>query len=206
MPAKRNKPKIIVGRGYSKRLLDTDSLLGKKPPGKREQYVKLGALVALVVILAILLGAHRHLMFLTPKQVVMTQPKDAAHVYVPGKNERLVQRRLEIEMATPDRERAEILLAALKKENCLSERLSLFDVASDTDGTLYLNLSNELVTFRAKGTGEVATVYAIVNSFLASFRNMRRVQILVEGRPLHTLGGVVYTYLPLEFNNELVED
>jgi len=32
------------------------------------------------------------------------------------------------------------------------------------------------------------------------------VQLLVEGQPANTIRGVVYTYMPLEFNRELLED
>lgn len=206
MPAKRGKPNITVGRGYSGKFLDTVDLPGTKAPQKREQYVKLVVLVVLVVILALLLGAHRYLMFVAPKQVAMIQPKDAAHIYVPAGNEKLAPRKVEIDMATPDRERAEIILRALKEEHSIPGGVSLLDIASDTDGTVYLNLSHALMGASPKGPAEITMVYAIVNSFLATFRNMRKVQILVEGKPLHTLGGVVYTYLPLEFNNDLVED
>ncbi len=49
-------------------------------------------------------------------------------------------------------------------------------------------------------------VYSLVNSFATSFKDVRKVQLLVEGEPIYTIAGLVYTYMPLEFNRELMED
>ena len=48
--------------------------------------------------------------------------------------------------------------------------------------------------------------YGIVNSFIESFHNVKKVQMLVEGQPVYTRSGVLYLFSPLEFNKELLED
>jgi hypothetical protein len=67
-------------------------------------------------------------------------------------------------------------------------------------------LSREFVEDRPKSPNEIAMVYSLVNSLVSGFKNSKRVQLLVEGRALPTVDGTVYTYLPLEFNNDLVEE
>jgi len=46
----------------------------------------------------------------------------------------------------------------------------------------------------------------MVNSFLLSLKDAKKVQILVEGQPIYTLNGTVYTYKPIEFNKYVMED
>ena len=56
-------------------------------------------------------------------------------------------------------------------------------------GTLYINFSHHLVSNHPGGsTGEILTVYGIVNS-LTDIAGVERVQILVENQIIETLAG-----------------
>ncbi len=78
-------------------------------------------------------------------------------------------------------------------------------MALGSDGVLYLNISAEFID-RNTPEREFPMTYAIVNSFIESFHNAKKVQILVEGQPVYTASGVLYLFSPLEFNKEVLED
>ena len=65
-------------------------------------------------------------------------------------------------------------------------------------GIAYLDLSREVVQLAEGGSkGELLTVYSIVNSLTANFPAVKRVQILVEDKPVDTLAGHVDLGRPL---------
>jgi germination protein M len=65
-------------------------------------------------------------------------------------------------------------------------------------GTAYLDLSKEAVELAEGGSkSELLTVYSIVNSLAANFPAVKRVQILVEDKPVKTLGGHIDLSRPL---------
>jgi len=82
----------------------------------------------------------------------------------------------------------------------------LNDLVIDSDGILYLNFSKDILEKQTTAMMEIMKTFSIVNSFLGTFRNANKVQLLVEGQPVYTLNGTVYTYKPLEFNQDLLED
>jgi len=136
---------------------------------------------------------------------VMVQ-KEALHLFFPLSATKLGKRTLEVRADAPDKERAELILRELKKEKILPSGVQLREVAVGVDGVLYLNLSRGLMETQAGVSSEIMMIYSLVNSFITSFKDTRKVQLLFEGQPAYTIRGVVYTYLPLEFNRELLED
>ena len=80
------------------------------------------------------------------------------------------------------------------------------DLVIDSEGVLYLNFSKHISEIKTTSMTEILRTFSIVNSFLGSFRNTNKVQFLIEGQPVYTLNGTVYTYKPLEFNQDLLED
>ncbi len=65
-------------------------------------------------------------------------------------------------------------------------------------GTAYLDLSKEAVELEARGSrSELLTVYSIVNSLTTNFPAVKRVQILVEDKPVETLAGHIDLSRPL---------
>ena len=49
-------------------------------------------------------------------------------------------------------------------------------------------------------------IYSLVNSFIESFRDAKRVQLLVEGQPVYTRSGLLYVFEPLQFNKDVLEE
>lgn len=65
-------------------------------------------------------------------------------------------------------------------------------------GVAYLDLSKEVAQLAGGGSkGELLTVYSIVNSLTTNFPAVKRVQILVEDKPVATLAGHVDLSRPL---------
>lgn len=72
-------------------------------------------------------------------------------------------------------------------------------------GTAFLDLSKEAATGGTGGTaGERLAVYAIVDTITANFPAIRRVQLLVDDRPLETLRGHLDLSRPLPPDMTLV--
>ena len=71
---------------------------------------------------------------------------------------------------------------------------------------MYLNLSHDIKDEEMGTIEEITIVYSIVNSFLSNFKSAKKIQLLIEGQVFHTLNGLLYTYNPLEFNTNLVEE
>jgi hypothetical protein len=65
-------------------------------------------------------------------------------------------------------------------------------------GVAYVDLSKEATTSQPGGSeAELVTVYSVVNSLAANFPAIKRVQILIEDRPVTTLAGHVDLTRPL---------
>lgn len=72
------------------------------------------------------------------------------------------------------------------------------------DGLATVDFSQQLVSgFRGGSDNEGVVVFSIVNT-LASLPTVERVQILVEGKPVSTIGGHLDTSAPLRYDGELV--
>jgi hypothetical protein len=136
----------------------------------------------------------------------VTAQKEIIRVFSPVSKIGLGNRVLEIRSDMPDKERADLILKELKKDKVIHPGVHLRDVVIGLDGVLYLNLSRNLTEMQTGAPSEAVVVYSLVNSFASSFKGVRKVQLLLDGEPVYTIGGVVYTYLPLEFNKDLLED
>ena len=65
-------------------------------------------------------------------------------------------------------------------------------------GVAYVDLSKEIQPLPSLGAqGELLSVYALVDSVVSNFPAVKRVQILVEDKPVTTLGGHVDLSRPL---------
>ena len=129
---------------------------------------------------------------------------DVISIYLPTPEGKLRRKPVEVHRQPSDKARAETLFKELKEGKCIPDRLKLLDLASGSDGVLYLNVSAEFID-RNTPEREIPVTYAIVNSFIESF-HAKKVQILVEGQPVYTGSGVLYIFSPLEFNKDVLED
>lgn len=141
-----------------------------------------------------------------PQFAVTPSDKDHLFLFVPGPKGGLEKKALEVRATLSERARADLLFQELRKSKAIPASAKLQELAFGEDGVLYLDVSNGLIEQQLDAREEIRVAYALVNSFVASFREVNRVQLLVDGRPLHTLSGVVYTYTPLPFNNDLQEE
>jgi hypothetical protein len=82
---------------------------------------------------------------------------------------------------------------------------SLTNVFLAEDGRLYLNLSLEMGAAHPGGTtGELLSVYAIVNSLSESFDWVKGVTFLQGGKPLETLAGHLNLSGKLVYNDDII--
>lgn len=140
-----------------------------------------------------------------PKQVVISDTIELK-LYYPLPPSKLGVRSLPVKATATDREKAETIIAALKADRVLPDGVALTEFATDPDGTLLLNFSHELASMKLDPLTEIQTVYSIINSFLANFTRAKSVQLLAGGQAFFTINGTVYTYKPLEFNSQILED
>lgn len=158
-------------------------------------------------VLALFITIYKEFRIVEPvKHVLLPLQSDAVIVYVPSGEQKLAEKKMEVKTGMPDREKADIIMSELRRSKAIPEELKLYDFSTNDEGTLYLNLSKEVRDTALTSMREIIMTYAITNSFLASFKGMNQVQLLAEGQPFYTLNGVMYTYMPLEFNRDLLEE
>jgi spore germination protein GerM len=80
----------------------------------------------------------------------------------------------------------------------LPSATKVLEVFVTARGIAYLDLSKEAVELEDRGSkSELLTVYSVVNSLTANFPAVKRVQILVEDKPVETLAGHIDLTRPL---------
>jgi spore germination protein GerM len=83
----------------------------------------------------------------------------------------------------------------------IPEGVRILDVLVSKDGIAYVDLSGEIVSNHQGGTtGEMVTVYSIVNTLAINLPQINGVQILVDDRPVETLKGHMDLSRPLRPN------
>lgn len=74
------------------------------------------------------------------------------------------------------------------------------------DDCFYVDLSSSLKEKHSGGsTGELLTIYSIVNTLLENFPSQSQVQILIQGEPAETLAGHIDIRNPLSKNFSVVK-
>lgn len=130
--------------------------------------------------------------------------RETARVFFSLNGERLAAKTVDIEAGTGEKAKGDAIIQELRRQKSIPGRARLLDLAFGEDGTLYVNLSREFGDAPTGGGTDVTRVYSVVNSFVATFPAFRRVQLLLEGQVVPTIGGLVYTQAPLEFNKDIV--
>jgi germination protein M len=81
----------------------------------------------------------------------------------------------------------------------IPEGVRLLDVMVSKDGVAYVDFSGEIVSNHQGGsTGEMVTVYSIVNTLSTNLPQIHGVQILVDDRSVETLNGHMDLSRPLK--------
>jgi hypothetical protein len=193
---KKNVPNIYI-RQYQE--------YKQKPALVRKPFI-----IALVVIVVLAAGAvgyiYKDMWIKKPQQLVTVERKETVSVYFPAGRGKLIEKKIDIMSNLSDKEKGNLIIRNLKALKSIPEALTLNDLVVDYDGILYLNFSKTISEKKTTAMTEILETFSIVNSFLGSFTNTNKVQILIEGQPVYTLNGTVYTFKPLEFNQDLLED
>ena len=174
---------------------------------KRISYKRLAVICLPLFIITALIVYYFHYVAETQptKQVVKTE-KNTASLLFPGKDGKFFEKVVEIDNNTTLKDKGATIVSELKKAGLAPEGLLLQEIVIDNEGVIYLNLTKDILQGATDKNDDTGIVYAIVNSFLASFRYTKKVQLLVDWKPVYTLRGTVYTYMPIEFNKHVMED
>jgi hypothetical protein len=177
----------------------------QKPSLARKPFV-----IVLAVIIVLAAGAlayiYKDMWLKKPQHLVPIVQKETIVIYVPAGQGKLIEKKIDITNNLDDKEKGNLIIRNLKAHKSIPDELILNDLAVDYDGILYLNFSKNISEKKTAAMTEILKTFSIVNSFLGSFKNTNKVQFLVEGQPVYTLNGTVYTFKPLEFNQDLLED
>lgn len=88
----------------------------------------------------------------------------------------------------------------------LPPRTRLLGFQIDERGVARVNFSKELSKDHPGGSsGEMLTVYSVVNSLTRNFPQIKSVQLLIEGRRVETIAGHLSVAHPLRPNPELIK-
>ncbi len=159
------------------------------------------------IALTALLAIYSYLKRPEPMKSVASVTTESLYIFAPKDGVKLAQNVLEVKASISERQKADEIINELKRQKCVPEKLTLYDFAAGEDGVMYLNFSKELLGDKAMSASrEITMTYAIVNTFISNFRNINKIQLLVEGHPTETINGVVYIYKPIEFKTDLMED
>ncbi len=184
-----------------------DIYIGRKPPSHTKP-IRTPYIIALVVITLAASGffAFRYVKMAKPPQTVVVEETSELKIYYPSPPAKLGVKGVPVKNTLTDREKADAIISGLRDGKTIPETLALIDFGTDTDGTLILNFTPDIALMKLDPLREIQTVYAIVNSFLANFAKARNVQLLSAGQAFSTINGTVYTYKPMEFNSQILED
>lgn len=176
----------------------------KKP--KQHKYLIISLIIGIILAIGALGYQYRDLWTKKPQQIITVVPKETLSVYYPASFSKLMEKKIDIKNALSDKEKGDLIIKNLKSLKSIPETLTLNDLVVDSDNIMYLNFSKDIAEGKISPMAEILKTFSIVNSFLGSFKNANKVQLLVEGQPSYTLNGMVYTYKPIEFNKDLLED
>ena len=88
----------------------------------------------------------------------------------------------------------------------LPPKTRLLDLQLDERGIARVNFSKDLSKDHPGGSSaEMMTIYSIVNSLTLNFPEIKRVQILVEGKGMETIAGHISSGQPLGSNPGLIK-
>jgi spore germination protein GerM len=88
----------------------------------------------------------------------------------------------------------------------LPPQTKLLSLQFDEEGVAKVNFNKALSKDHPGGSsGEMMTVYSIVNSLTLNFPQIKRVQILIEGKAIETIAGHLSLKQPVSSNRELIK-
>jgi len=143
---------------------------------------------------------------------VMKEKKRVALYFSDPASEYLIGEKREIAKRGDVEDEAEELISELTKGPkgklilTLPAKTKLLDLQLDERGIARVNFSKELSKDHPGGSSaEMMTIYSIVNSLTLNFPEIKRVQILVEGKSMETIAGHISAGQPIGSNPGLIK-
>ena len=148
----------------------------------------LGILFVVIAALAIAVGIWLRLTPAPPPPP--PAPPREARIYIPKVNTQgeLTYESKPVAIQNPDTAYAEVFQQLIRDSGVFPQGVRLLR-ATVQNGTLQLDFSRELTQNFAGGSDDEAALINAITSTAGSFPNIQRVQILVEGNPIESLGG-----------------
>lgn len=80
------------------------------------------------------------------------------------------------------------------------------EVYMDQQNTLYIDFTNEIKENHSGGsTGELLTVYSIVNTITSNFHSVKKVQILINRDTVDSLAGHIDISMPIKEDKSIIQ-
>jgi Spore germination protein len=148
----------------------------------------LGVLFVAIAALAIAVGVWLRLTPAPPPPP--PAPPREARIYIPKVNAQgeLTYESKPVAIQNPDTAYTEVFERLIRESGVFPKGARLLG-ATVRNGTLQLNFSPELTQNFEGGSDDEAALVNAITSTAGSFPNIERVQILVDGKPVESLGG-----------------
>ena len=148
----------------------------------------LGVLFVAIAALAIAVGVWLRLTPAPPPPP--PAPPREARIYLPKVNPQgeLTYESKPVAIQNPDTAYTEVFETLIRESGVFPKGARLLG-ATIRDGMLQLNFSPELTQNFEGGSDDEAALVNAITSTAGSFPNVERVQILVDGKPVESLGG-----------------
>jgi germination protein M len=148
----------------------------------------LGVLFVAIAALAIAVGVWLRLTPAPPPPP--PAPPREARIYIPKVNPQgeLTYESKPVAIQNPNAAYTEVFETLIRESGVFPKGARLLG-ATIRDGMLQLNFSSELTQNFEGGSDDEAALVNAITSTAGSFPNIERVQILVDGKPIESLGG-----------------
>ena len=196
---------------------------GKGKPGRKRSSGSIPWRNLSIVLLIILCGV----VYIFIRYDVLKPPKDTPPPPppVPQKSDRTVKlyyadpnsEKLAAEQRTISQSRAlKQTIATTMREfikgpegdliNTIPSNTDLRGIRIDSDGVVWVDFSSHLSQSHPGGSSaEIMTVYAIVNSILLNFNEVKKVRIVIEGKSVDTLAGHINCSEPFVADRSFIQ-
>jgi len=146
------------------------------------------------------------------KKVVIREKKTVTLFFSEEEGEYLIGEKREIlKTGNVEEEAQETVIELIKGPKgrlipVLPPHTRLLALQMDQSGVAKVNFNQTLVKEHPGGSSaEMLTVYSIVNSLTHNFPQIKKVQILVEGKTTESIAGHISLKQPVSFNSSLVK-
>lgn len=148
----------------------------------------LGILFVVIAALAIGVGIWLRLTPTPPPEP--PKPPSEAKIYIPKVNPQgeLTYESKPVAIQNPETAYKEVFEKLVRESGVFPQGARLLSATVQGD-TLQLDFSQELVSNFEGGSDDEAALVNAISSTAGSFPNIQRVQILVQGKPVESLGG-----------------